>query len=310
MKMLSTAVKNLFAPKDGTPLTNAAELDQSAALNESAVVDEPANFEVSQSTRNAAEQNTENTAEVVEDAPEQDAEGEFDGLVDPDALPAGTTLHNGAFKIDRMLGRGGLSITYSSHSVASGQKVVVKEFFPPGAQRAPATAEPDGTAAYNVLAGGYCTGENYEKACAAFLEKARSVSRVWHPNVVMIYDSFAENNTAYMVMKFLKGNTLQDLLEERSLSEEEAVAYATQIGQGLEALHKVDLIHGDIHPGNVMVCRQSQTPSVPPAFVPAGPAAQSPVSERVLAGQRVFLIDCGLNRLPSVSARPVSSPSR
>jgi serine/threonine protein kinase len=291
--MIPTSFKNLFAGKTDAQATGETQLDASAASG------------ISTGFEKAAGTETETAPVAVEETIEQERETELDGFVDPDALPAGTALHDGAFKIDRVLGHGGLSITYLSHSVASGQKVVIKEFFPPGAQRAPATVGPDGVAEYNVLAGGYCTGENYQQACTAFLEKARSVSRVWHPNVVMIYDTFAENNTAYMVMKFLKGNTLQELLEKRNVLEGEAVAYAMHIGQGLEALHKVDLIHGDIHPGNVMVCRQSQaTPVLQDSAIPA---PQAPTGERVLAGQRVFLIDCGLNRLPSVSTRPVSA---
>jgi serine/threonine protein kinase len=292
MKRLSTSSINLSAPTVDAQSVSNAESD--------APTDATKSFE------DASRPNENRIETAADDAGQETAgreiETEPDGPVDPNALPRDTPLHNGAFKIDRVLGRGGLSITYLSHSVASGQKVVIKEFFPPGAQRAPSAIGPDGTAVYNVLPGSYCTGEDYLGACAAFLEKARSVSRVWHPNVVMIYDTFAENNTAYMVMKFLQGNTLQELLEQHTLSEPEAVAYAMHIGQGLEALHKADLIHGDIHPGNVMVCRQSQPTHITHAS--DAPAAQAAASERVLAGQRVFLIDCGLNRLPSVNMSP------
>jgi serine/threonine protein kinase len=91
--------------------------------------------------------------------------------------------------------------------------VVIKEFFPPGALRARSGS--GGRNVNEVVPAGQDHGQYYQQTRAAFLEKSRAVSRVWHPNVVMVYDTFEENNTAYMVMKLLKGKTLQQFLEEQ-----------------------------------------------------------------------------------------------
>jgi hypothetical protein len=136
MKRLSTSSTNVSAPKVDAQSVNNAGADAPTDTTES--------FE--NQNRNAA------------DDAGRETEAEPDGPVDPNAYLEILRCTTEPFKIDRALGRGGLSITYLSHSVASGQKVVIKEFFPPGAQRAPVRVVPMGTAVYNVLPGGYCTG--------------------------------------------------------------------------------------------------------------------------------------------------------
>jgi serine/threonine-protein kinase len=245
-----------------------------------------------------------------ENAPGINASTEQRDFTTSDVLPAGTELHNGAFRISRVLGRGALGITYFSHNVALHRDVVIKEFFPPGAVRAGSISgvKPINASVHTIVPAGHDRGQYHQQACAAFLEQARAVSRVWHPNVVMVYDSFEENNTAYMVMKFLKGKTLQQFLEEqlaqkRFLPQGQTLAYALHIGRGLVALHKEGLVHGDLHPANVMLCPPGE--SAPQHDAAAAqrraPLEKVPTDEWTLAGQRIVLIDCGLNRLPSAN---------
>jgi serine/threonine protein kinase len=222
-----------------------------------------------------------------------------------DALAPGTELHNGAFRISRVLGKSGVGITYQCRNVALHRDVAIKEFFPSGALRA-GSADGAVAAPGRAVVPKQNSAELYQQACSAFLEKARAVSRVWHPNVVMVYDTFAENNTAYMVMKFLKGKTLQQFLEEQAASqaalpEAQAVAYATHIGRGLEALHKAGLIHGSVHPAGVMLCPPSDSPQQPETSNTErrAPLPRVPTGEWTLAGERVVLLDCGLNHVPA-----------
>ena len=232
-----------------------------------------------------------------------------------DALPAGTELQNGAFRISRVLARGDVGITYLSRNVALHRDVVLKEFFPRGASRAVSGSSNSGSSDKPFSVSSHAVvpsaglGEHvYQQACAAFLEKSRVVSRVWHPNVVMVYDTFTANNTAYMVMKLLKGKTLQQFLEEqlaqkRFLPEAQALAYGMHIGRGLEALHKAGLVHGDLRPAKVMLCppTESALEHDTSGVNRRAPLPRVPTDQWTLAGQRIVLLDCGLKRLPLVN---------
>ncbi|MBC6417656.1 MAG: serine/threonine protein kinase, partial [Prochloron sp. SP5CPC1] len=81
-----------------------------------------------------------------------------------------------------------------------------------------------------------------------------AVSRTPHPHIVQITDSFEEEGIPCLVMDFVSGTNLQDLVEEKGrLSEEKAIAYMKDIGSALEFCHKKGIIHRDIKPANIMV---------------------------------------------------------
>ena len=87
-----------------------------------------------------------------------------------------------------------------------------------------------------------------------FLDEARVLAQFQHPSIVHVYASFEEYNTAYMVMDFLKGKTLKELLEERGpIPEREAVGYIEQVGEALDVVHRANLLHRDIKPENIIV---------------------------------------------------------
>jgi hypothetical protein len=77
-----------------------------------------------------------------------------------------------------------------------------------------------------------------------------------HPGIVKVYDFFEENNTAYMVMEYLRGKSLAKLVEERggALSEQEAVGYILKVCEALDVVHKAGYLHRDIKPENIIVC--------------------------------------------------------
>lgn len=87
-----------------------------------------------------------------------------------------------------------------------------------------------------------------------FLDEARVLAQFHHRGIVQVYSVFEENNTAYMVMEFVKGKTLQDLVDTRGpLPEKEVVGYITQAADALTAVHEAKLLHRDIKPENLMV---------------------------------------------------------
>src|SRR5262249_19080588 len=77
-----------------------------------------------------------------------------------------------------------------------------------------------------------------------------------HPNIVRTHDIDQTSTHHYLVMDFVEGITLFDLVRrEGPLSEEEAVTYAIQAGLGLQHLHEHNLVHRDFKPGNLILDR-------------------------------------------------------
>jgi len=93
-----------------------------------------------------------------------------------------------------------------------------------------------------------------------FLDEARLLASLNHPGIVRVYDFFEENNTAYMVMEFLRGKSLAKLVEERggALSEREAVGYILKVCEALDVVHKAGYLHRDIKPDNIIVCEDGR----------------------------------------------------
>jgi serine/threonine protein kinase len=158
-------------------------------------------------------------------------------------LPAGTRLQGGSFAVGKPLGQGGFGVTYQGSDLRLQRPVAIKEFFPQGSMRQRTTVQP----------GGGTTPAEYSEQKSRFLDEARTLARFHHPAVVHVHASFEENNTAYMVMEFVKGRPLSALLEREPLPEKSALAYAVAIGEALEVVHAAGLLHRDIKPDNVMV---------------------------------------------------------
>jgi len=164
-------------------------------------------------------------------------------------LPVGTKLQGGTYTVGKVLGQGGFGVIYVGSDTNLRRMVAIKEFFPEGCIRQGNVIQPSG--AMPVA--------NYQRAKEKFREEAEALARFHHPNIVAVHSVFEESNTAYMVMQYLEGKTLQELVEERgALPEREAVGYIEQIGQALEAVHGVNLIHSDINPSNVIVCNDGR----------------------------------------------------
>ncbi len=91
-----------------------------------------------------------------------------------------------------------------------------------------------------------------------FMAEARAAASIEHPNVVTIYHVGEENQLAFMAMKWLPGETLEDKLANVSfLPEEETREVAKQVASGLAAAHEKNLIHRDIKPANIWLSEES-----------------------------------------------------
>lgn len=162
------------------------------------------------------------------------------------ALPAGTTLAKGRYKIERELGAGGFGITYKATDTLLSRPIAIKEFFLSG------QCIRQGR---DVIPLPTLKPQDYQAFRQEFINEARILAGIKHINKVEVYDVLEENNTAYMVMEFVDGKTLLKLLEERGgvMDETEAIGYITQVAGALEAVHKAGYLHRDVKPENIIV---------------------------------------------------------
>ena len=87
-----------------------------------------------------------------------------------------------------------------------------------------------------------------------FIQEARSAARLAHPNVVNVYDQGQDSDTAYLVMEYLPGITLRDLLNDhRVLTTEQALDIMEAVLAGLAAAHRSGIVHRDLKPENVLL---------------------------------------------------------
>ncbi len=163
-------------------------------------------------------------------------------------LPPGTQLHE--YTIERTLGQGGFGITYLATDNILNTRVVIKENLPLSiAHRDSGTlqvqrvssADPDDTFGWSVR---------------NFLEEARTLASLNHPNIVKVLRAFEANGTAYFVMPFVEGESLDKLT--RRLSEAELRDLLGTLLRTLNYLHGKGLLHRDVKPGNILLTEETQ----------------------------------------------------
>jgi parallel beta-helix repeat protein len=161
------------------------------------------------------------------------------------SLPLGTKLFGGKYSVGKVLGQGGFGITYMGADTILSRPVAIKELFPEGCQRNGTTVQPT-----------RITPSDFASMKQKFLDEARLLASLNHPGIVKVYDFFEENDTAYMVMEYLRGKSLAKLVEERggALGEQEAVGYILKVCEALDVVHKAGYLHRDIKPDNIIVC--------------------------------------------------------
>ena len=86
-----------------------------------------------------------------------------------------------------------------------------------------------------------------------FIQEAQAASALNHPNIITIHDIVSEGNTEFMVMEYVTGKTLVDLIPKGGLRVPQVLKYSVQMADALQAAHASGIVHRDLKPANVMV---------------------------------------------------------
>lgn len=172
-------------------------------------------------------------------------------------LPNGYLLQKGKYKLKQVIGQGGFGITYKGiwHTEVKGSlgamrtevSVCIKEYF---------FKDYCVRDAYSFRVKVHSdTGKLlFDKFKEKLIKEAKILSEVHHPYIVNVLEVFEENNTAYIAMEYIAGNSLKDkLAKEGMLPEAEVLRYIHQIGEALQFVHQKNILHLDIKPSNILI---------------------------------------------------------
>jgi serine/threonine protein kinase len=177
------------------------------------------------------------------------------------------------YQIDSLLGRGGMGAVYKAHHQYLQRTVAIK-------------------LVHSSLLSG-------DQGFKRFLREAQVLNSLAHPNAVELYDFGIQDKTPYLIMEFLQGETLKDILSrEKFLPVDRCARFLTAICGALSEAHGKGIIHRDIKPGNVMVAE------------PDDPAAGKVVKvldfgiSKVLAPEDINLVPTDLTRTDMLLGSP------
>jgi serine/threonine-protein kinase len=132
------------------------------------------------------------------------------------------------YEILQRIGGGGMAIVYKGLDVLLNRKVAVK-----------------------VLRDQYVHDDEFIRR---FQREAQAAASLSHPNIVSIYDVGKENDVHYIVMEYVEGTTLNEVIKEKApMQVEEAIHYTSQICDALDHAHSNQIVHRDIKPHNILI---------------------------------------------------------
>ena len=147
---------------------------------------------------------------------------------------SGRRVLAGRYRLDEVIGRGGMSTVYRGTDLSLDRVVAVKVAMDPLLERDPVYA-------------------------SRFKREARAAAGISNSGIVTVYDAGADGPTRYIVMEYVEGRDLAAILrDERPFDPPRAVRIAEQVAGTLAAAHAAGIVHRDIKPGNIMVTPEGQ----------------------------------------------------
>ena len=172
----------------------------------------------------------------------------------PYCLPPGTCL-NHRYYTGLILGEGGFGITYIGWDQTLSIPVAIKEYYPKGIIRR--------TAADRYAQGAYCYDDSYvqgayQKGLNAFLQEAKNLARFNQlDGVAVVRDYFTENDTAYIVMDYIDGSSVEKYIRDRGrISVEQVIQMLRPVMDTLQIMHENHMIHRDVSGDNLLVTKK------------------------------------------------------
>jgi Tol biopolymer transport system component len=139
----------------------------------------------------------------------------------------------GPYRIEALLGRGGMGVVYVAEHLPLNRKVALKLLAPEIAQE-----------------------DSFRQR---FLRESRLAGNLEHPNVIPVYDAGTIEGLLYIAMRYIRGTDLKTLIEEHgALDKEDVVTILWQVGSALDAAHEQHLVHRDVKPANILLSRQKR----------------------------------------------------
>ncbi|MDX8346538.1 protein kinase [Cognatiyoonia sp. IB215446] len=203
----------------------------------------------------------------------QDNADDKDSFVDE--LKPGTKLMHGQYTIESFLNAGGFGITYLAKDSLD-RKIVIKECFPGAFCR---------RSRYVVQARSRAHQNELKSIVRLFVQEARSLAKLDHPNIVGVHQVFEDNDTAYMALDFVEGRDLLDTIEDptATLTPPQIKNILKEILGAVGFIHDQGILHRDISPDNILINQDFH-----PVLIDFGAAREEATKQsRVLSALRV-----------------------
>lgn len=168
------------------------------------------------------------------------------------ALEEGTLLYNGRYQLGAVLGHGGFGITYAAWDLVLDMPVAIKEYYPKeytkrNCSQSEIVEVIDAERFY------YYLGLQTFIREARILASLRSVE-----SVVNVFDCFEDNNTAYIVMEYVRGDPLSELCWGEEKREKKLLKVLRPVVDALSLVHKAGVLHRDISPQNIIIQKNGE----------------------------------------------------
>lgn len=164
-------------------------------------------------------------------------------------LPPGTVIAD-RYIVGGMLALGGFGIVYRAWDKKLDAMLAIKEYYPSGiVNRLPGET--------NLILAAARREREFVHGKLRFLEEARNMAKFsTHKNIVNVFDFFEANNTAYIIMEYLDGRTMSQVLQQQNvpLPYDYCINIAESVCAALQAIHKENILHRDVSPDNIMIC--------------------------------------------------------
>jgi len=131
------------------------------------------------------------------------------------------------FRIESVLGRGGMSVVYVAEQMRLGRKVALK-----------------------VLTTELAWDEHFRER---FVRESHIAAAIDHPNIIPIYDAGEADGLLYIAMRFVQGPDLKEILKRGNLGVGRTIFLVEQLASALDAAHAHSLVHRDVKPGNILL---------------------------------------------------------